>query len=229
MTHAKQKSTPVPTLSEGALTILSVAKQLFADKGFDAVSMNDIAHRSRVSKANIFHHFGSKEALYLAVLKAACEETVGSLADAQSADSSVAVDNLWKFFASHLTAMLKNPDSVRLILREIAESDASREQALANQVFAEYFSRLVRMVSEGQVQGLLRPDFDPALLAFLMLGANIFFFENRSVTAHLAEGGFVAKPAGYSRDVFDLLLRGALSDTMENSSKDPDMPRIRHE
>src|SRR3990172_9586623 len=137
MTQAKQKSTPVPTLSEGALTILSVAKQLFAGKGFDAVSMNDIANRSRVSKANIFHHFGSKEALYLAVLKAACEETVGSLADAQSADPSVAVDNLWKFFASHLTAMLKNPDSVRLILREIAESDASREQALANQVFAE--------------------------------------------------------------------------------------------
>jgi len=212
MAQASQKSTPVHTLSEGALAILGVAKQLFADKGFDAVSMNEIAREARVSKANVFHHFGSKEALYLAVLKAACEETVGSLADTQAGDPSAAVDNLWNFFASHLAAMLKSPDSVRLILREIAESEESREQALASQVFADYFTRLVSMVSDGQAQGLLRADFDPALLAFLMLGANVFFFENRSVTAHLAEGGFARTPARYSSDVFDLLLRGALSD-----------------
>ncbi|RLA42328.1 MAG: TetR/AcrR family transcriptional regulator [Deltaproteobacteria bacterium] len=208
MTQASQLSAPVHGLSNGARKILDVAKQLFAEKGFDAISINQIAQQAGVSKANVFHHFTSKDALYLAVLKAACEETVGSLAEAHS--SGNAGEDLWEFFSSHLAAMLANQASAKLILREIVESKNEREQTLAEHVFAEYFTRLVGMVSDGQTQGLLRKDFDPALLAFLMLGANVFFFENYTVTAHLVEGGFARTPDSYSRDVFRLLLQGAL-------------------
>ena len=210
MAQASQLSPPVHSLSDGARAILDVAKQLFAEKGFDAVSSNQFAQQAGVSKANVFHHFTSKDGLYLAVLKAACEETVGSLVDAYS--SGDAGQDLWVFFSSHLEAMLENRASVRLILREVMESKDGREQTLAEQVFAEYFSRLVGMVSEGQAQKLLRKDFDPALLAYLMFGANVFFFENHNVTAHLAEGGFARSPGRYGRDVFRLLLRGALVD-----------------
>jgi len=210
MAQPRQLSSLVSGLSEGARVILDVAKRLFAEKGFDAVSINEIAQQAGVSKANVFHHFTSKEDLYLAVLKAACEETVGSLAEAHS--SGNAGDDLWTFFSSQLAAMLKNHPSAKLILREIMESKDGREQTLAEQVFAEYFSRLVGMVSEGQAQGLLRKNFDPALLAYLMLGANVFFFENHTVTAHLAEGGFARTPDRYSHDVFQLLLQGVLAD-----------------
>ena len=207
---AQASQLPVHGLSDGARAILGVAKRLFAEKGFDAVSINQIAQQAGVSKANVFHHFTSKDALYLAVLKVACEETVGSLAEAHS--SGNAGEDLWSFFSSHLAAMLANQASARLILREIMESKNEREQTLAEHVFAEYFSRLVGMVSEGQTQGLLRKGFDPALLAYLMLGANVFFFENHTVTAHLAEGGFARMPDRYSHDVFRLLLQGALVD-----------------
>ncbi|HHH75390.1 MAG TPA: TetR/AcrR family transcriptional regulator [Phycisphaerae bacterium] len=207
---AQASQLPVHGLSDGARAILGVAKRLFAEKGFDAVSINQIAQQAGVSKANVFHHFTSKDALYLAVLKVACEETVGSLAEAHS--SGNAGEDLWSFFSSHLAAMLANQASARLILREIMESKNEREQTLAEHVFAEYFSRLVGMVSEGQTQGLLRKGFDPALLAYLMLGANVFFFENHTVTAHLAEGGFARTPDRYSHDVFRLLLQGALVD-----------------
>ncbi|RLA02660.1 MAG: TetR/AcrR family transcriptional regulator [Gammaproteobacteria bacterium] len=207
---AQASQLPVHGLSDGARAILGVAKRLFAEKGFDAVSINQIAQQAGVSKANVFHHFTSKDALYLAVLKVACEETVGSLADAHSSGNTG--EDLWSFFSSHLTAMLANQASARLILREIMESKNEREQTLAEHVFAEYFSRLVGMVSEGQTQGLLRKGFDPALLAYLMLGANVFFFENHTVTAHLAEGGFARTPDRYSHDVFRLLLQGALVD-----------------
>ena len=44
---------PVAALSAGARAILAVAKQLFADKGVDAVSMNDIAQQTPVCKANV--------------------------------------------------------------------------------------------------------------------------------------------------------------------------------
>jgi len=68
------------------------------------------------------------------------------------------------------------------------------------------------MVGEGQTQGLLRKEFDPALLAYLLLGANIFFFENHTITEHLVEGGFARTPDRYSHAVFRLLLQGALTD-----------------
>ncbi|RLA12005.1 MAG: TetR/AcrR family transcriptional regulator [Gammaproteobacteria bacterium] len=210
MAKASQISSPTHGLSNGARVILDAAKQLFAEKSFDAVSINQIAKQAGVSKANVFHHFISKDELYLAVLKAACEETVGSLVEAHSSNN--AGQDLWTFFSSQLAAMLENRASARLILREAMESNDGREQALAEQVFAEYFSRLVGMVSEGQAQKLLRKDFDPALLAYLMFGANVFFFENHRVTAHLAEGGFARSPDRYGRDVFRLLLRGALAD-----------------
>jgi TetR/AcrR family transcriptional regulator len=202
----------------GAQAILDVAKQLFADKGFDAVSINDIAQRSQVCKANVFHHFGSKKALYLAVLKAACDDTIGGQIAALSGGAETTVDGLWRFFSSHLEAMLRNPDSVRLIMREIVEGAGDRKQALAEQVLADHFTRLVSRVSEGQAEGPLRRDFDPALLAFLMLAANIFFFENRSIAAYMAEDGFARTPADYSREVFDLMLRGALADPAADSA-----------
>jgi len=210
MSKDSHLSAPTHDLSEGARVILNVAMRLFAEKGFDGVSINEIARQADVSKANVFHHFTSKDGLYLAVLKAACEETIGSLAETHSSGNTVV--DLWTFFSSQLAAMLDNHASVKLILREIMESKDGRKQALAEQVFAEYFSRLVDMVSEGQTKGLLRRNFDPALLAHLMLGANVFFFENRGVTAYLAEGGFAHKPDRYSHDMFQLLLQGALVD-----------------
>lgn len=209
--QASASAPPPAALSAGAQAILDVAKQLFADKGFDAVSINDIAQQTQMCKANVFHHFGSKEALYFAVLKAACDDTIGGQIAALSGGAESTVDGLWRFFSSHLEAMLRNPGSVRLIMREIVEGAGDRKQALAEQVLADHFARLVSRVSEGQDEGPLRRDFDPALLAFLMLAANIFFFENRSIAAYIAEDGFARAPADYSHEVFDLLLRGALA------------------
>jgi TetR/AcrR family transcriptional regulator len=59
---------------EGAERILAAAEELFAKEGFDAVSMNAIADKAGVSKANVFHHFKSKNDLYLAVIKQACQQ-----------------------------------------------------------------------------------------------------------------------------------------------------------
>jgi len=76
--HAPNLATSA-TLGEGARAILNDAVRLFAEKGFDAISMNDIANAAGVSKANIFHHFSNKETLYLEVLRKACEVTTQNI------------------------------------------------------------------------------------------------------------------------------------------------------
>lgn len=50
--------------------ILRAARRLFAENGFAATSMDEIARASGVAKGAVYHHFESKEALFTRVLEA---------------------------------------------------------------------------------------------------------------------------------------------------------------
>ena len=48
--------------------LLDVARELFAEKGFDGTSIEEIAHRAGVSKPVVYEHFGGKEGVYAVVV-----------------------------------------------------------------------------------------------------------------------------------------------------------------
>ncbi|TDV45440.1 TetR/AcrR family transcriptional regulator [Actinophytocola oryzae] len=48
--------------------LLDVARTLFAEKGFDGASVEEIAHRANVSKPVVYEHFGGKEGVYAVVV-----------------------------------------------------------------------------------------------------------------------------------------------------------------
>ncbi|MBE9373898.1 TetR/AcrR family transcriptional regulator [Saccharopolyspora sp. HNM0983] len=48
--------------------LLDVARALFAEKGFDGTSIEEIAHRAGVSKPVVYEHFGGKEGVYAVVV-----------------------------------------------------------------------------------------------------------------------------------------------------------------
>lgn len=54
--------------SESAAAILTAARRLFLDHGYDAVSMDQIAHAAGVSRQTVFNRFGSKDAVFRAVI-----------------------------------------------------------------------------------------------------------------------------------------------------------------
>lgn len=58
--------------------ILDVAKRLFSQNGFDGVSMDQIAAEAGVSKLTVYSHFGDKESLFSAAIRAKCEEQLPS-------------------------------------------------------------------------------------------------------------------------------------------------------
>ena len=62
-------SSPVMPQSAGEIAILDAAVHLFSEHGYDGVSMRRIAQAAGVSKANIYHHFDSKQALYFAIMR----------------------------------------------------------------------------------------------------------------------------------------------------------------
>jgi AcrR family transcriptional regulator len=56
------------TGSERREQLISVARQLFAERGFEATSIEEIALRAKVSKPVVYEHFGGKEGLYAVVV-----------------------------------------------------------------------------------------------------------------------------------------------------------------
>ncbi|QUF07602.1 TetR/AcrR family transcriptional regulator [Actinosynnema pretiosum subsp. pretiosum] len=48
--------------------LLDVARALFAEKGYEVASVEEIAHRAGVSKPVVYEHFGGKEGIYAVVV-----------------------------------------------------------------------------------------------------------------------------------------------------------------
>ena len=48
--------------------LLGVGRRLFAERGFDAASIEEVAARAGVSKPVVYEHFGGKEGLYAVVV-----------------------------------------------------------------------------------------------------------------------------------------------------------------
>src|SRR5699024_9862923 len=101
------------------------ARNLFARHGYDAVSMSLIASEANVSKANLYHHYRSKEDLYFAVLRNACDDK-GAAWDYLRAKDRTVVDRLRHFAREHLQEICAKPTKVRLIMREVAEHSEHR-------------------------------------------------------------------------------------------------------
>lgn len=195
--------------SDAVERILAAAKDLFAESGFNAVSMNAIAERAGVSKANVFHHFKSKNALYLEVLRTACSES-GSQIDQLGSGSGTLVERLRGFSQSHLANILRDEKITRLIQRDLLENGSQRGKEFAEQVFGQNFASLVKILRTGQKNGELRKGIDPAMLATLLIGADVFFFQSREVLRHFPDVSFTDNPESYSRMLVDILLHGIL-------------------
>jgi TetR/AcrR family transcriptional regulator len=209
----KPETTTAPASHPSAATaarILAAAEELFAEHGFDAVSMNAIAAAASVSKANVFHHFSSKKTLYLAVLRNACRDSTRYLQEL-FVDSGPLSQRLTNFIRKQLGSMFEHSRVTRLILRELLENGGQQGRDLAQKVFGDNFGRLVEILRAAQARGELRAGTDPAMIATLLIGTAVFFFEAQAVLRHFPDVRFGDDPDDYSRMLVDLLLHGILA------------------
>jgi TetR/AcrR family transcriptional regulator len=205
--HSEEKT----AYSNGEKAILDAAETLFAEKGFDAVSMSAIASLANTSKPNIYHHFKNKKALYLAIFKKAVSRTT-TLLDAIEDAPGTFVQHLVDFSSGHLDNILGQYETTQLIMRETLTSGSERGREIAQQLFRDVISRLVSMIEKGQHENEFRKDFDPILAAFMIIAANSFFFQARPVMRHIPEAGFADDAGSFSRDFMDILFNGMLNE-----------------
>ena len=199
------------TNPSGEQAILEAAEILFAEKGFDAVSMSAIAQLASTSKPNIYHHFKNKNALYLAVMKTAVRRST-VLLDALEEAPGTFKQHLADFSAGQLDNILGHKRSTQLILREAMSGESQRGQVIAKHVVGEVFTRLVAMVDRGQQKNEFRREVDPALAAFMVVAANMFFFQATPIIQHIPEVKFMDDAGNYSKGVMDILFNGILQE-----------------
>ena len=195
--------------SSGEQAILEAAETLFAEKGFDAVSMSAIARLAKTSKPNIYHHFKNKNELYLAVMKSAVQRSSVLLDSLEEAPGTFR-QHLSDFSAGQLHNILTHSRSTQLILRETLSGGTQNGHEIAKHVVGKVFSRLVAMVRHGQQENEFRDDIDPALAAFMVVAANMFFFQASPIMKHIPEADFTSDAGTFSNGVMDILFSGVL-------------------
>lgn len=193
--------------SAGEQGILAAATALFAEHGYDAVSIHTIAERAGVSKANVFHHFASKHALYLAVLERACRRFTELLDNVLGQSEGLRSDTR-QFAEAHLDLLYEDVVRTNLVLREMLDAGDRRGGALVEAVFGENFSRLAGLFDEARQRGELRAGVEPAFAGFLLSSINVLYFRNREMLGKLPGAGFAKRRDRYVDMLCDVLLYG---------------------
>jgi AcrR family transcriptional regulator len=186
-------------------TILEAATEVFAASGYRAGKVSDVAARIGVTEPVVFQNFGSKAALFAAVLDRLADDVRASLDDLAGHYDSVArllthIVSPPDGAAPHGPAAHR-PKSHRALFADaavlIADPEAGEATARVAQIVADHLADLVR---RGQADGSVRGDVNPAAAAWLIL----------SVLATRPLRAGAAVDAGLERDVDGLALRAIL-------------------
>ena len=205
------QSAPVPAgRSSGEQAILDAAIRLFSKHGFDGVSMRTIAQESGVSKSNIYHHFRSKEELYLAIMQSSAA-WLSELVDTLAEGGGSFEQRLRVFVRAHMEHLFAHAMTVRLLLREVFSGGEKWQRLLMDHVVGDIVRRLRAIFENGQAEGILRSDLDPGLCAMQILGGNFFYFQSYSMLKFIPEVAFAQDRELYSEAMADILLGGMLA------------------
>jgi len=196
-----------PKFSKGAIAILKVAESLFAQKGFKATSISEIAKKAGGSKANIYHHFKSKEHLYQETLELACEHLFDVLQPSKEQLSSNPKQRLKKYMTLHLKSMIEQPNSTNLIKRELMDNNQIEGRLLAKDIFTTTFTKVSALVFDIHEIEEGSNDISASLQAFMLVGVNMFFFDSQSVMKYLPDMSSLSdSPEVFSNIIFDLII-----------------------
>jgi len=104
--------------------LLAVSRKLFAEKGFEGTSVEEIAARAQVSKPVVYEHFGGKEGIYAVVVDREIEALTGALTDALAALGHPKA-LLERTALALLTYIENNTDGFRILVRDSPVAQAT--------------------------------------------------------------------------------------------------------
>jgi len=194
---AQRQTKRVPARRHPADTrarILAAAWTEFADKGIGGARVDQIARRARTNKRMLYHYFGNKAALYLAVLERAYDLIRGHERDlALPGDDPV--EGMRRLIAYNFAFCRDQPDFIRLLntenlhkARHLARSPRARAVNLP------VIETIGRLLDDGAARGVFRRGVDPLDLYISIAALGYFYFSNLH-TLSAVFGRALAEPA----------------------------------
>jgi AcrR family transcriptional regulator len=104
--------------------LIQVGRKLFADKGFEGTTVEEIAAKASVSKPVVYEHFGGKEGLYAVVVDREIAALLGGITGALSADLG-SRETLERAAGALLDYVESSTDGFRILVRDSPAGQAT--------------------------------------------------------------------------------------------------------
>jgi AcrR family transcriptional regulator len=159
--------------AESRAKILTTARQLFAERGYDGCSVSDIARQAGMSQGNIYWYFPSKEDVLKAVLADAFERLAALFAEV-TATPGTARDRLDYLIQRYIDFGQDRggAETTVIVAALTAQGGLKRLADLGvntSQIGAGAEGAVAAIVAQAQAEGALQQEIDPRLSA-------VFFF-----------------------------------------------------
>ncbi|MFW0784560.1 TetR/AcrR family transcriptional regulator [Gordonia sp. CPCC 206044] len=143
------------TGAQRRLQLIEVARGLFAERGFEGTSIEEIAQRAGVSKPIVYEHFGGKEGLYAVVVDREMETLLEMVTSSLTKNRSLY--RIQQVALALLTYMEERTDGFRILVRgdRTSTSETATYSSLLNDAISQ-----VEHILAGDFE---RRGFDPAL------------------------------------------------------------------
>jgi TetR/AcrR family transcriptional regulator, transcriptional repressor for nem operon len=142
-------------------TILVAAEQLFAKKGYNGTSMNDIVNESGLSKGAIYGHFENKERLFLSLWERQTVIGIEQMRQIFTAEDGV-LDKLQKVANVTIAGSIDCPRELGKMLLEfmVSASRMSRLEPDLQKRYETIHGFIAEIIEEGIKKGELKEDLD---------------------------------------------------------------------
>jgi len=183
--------------------ILESATQVFMEYGFSGARVDEIARRANANKAMIYYHFGSKQALYKAVLLRLFGDVLGEIQRLKSTDDppDQKLRALYTRVVHHFDKKKALP---HVILREILAGGTGMD-AEASRTLGIILGFVSETLSEGVSKGLFRP-VHPLLFHLTILAPLMVHFAGSSFRELLLPREMPGLPLPTNDDMLNHLL-----------------------
>jgi AcrR family transcriptional regulator len=190
-----------PRGEETRTRILDVAQEAFARYGYDATGVAEICRRAGVTKGGFYHHFPSKQDVFLEMLERWLEGLDRQLQHMRSGEESVPEELL---AMTEMVPAVFQEAGGRLplfleFLTKAAHSPVVWQATVAP--FRKYHAFFAGMIRDGMAEGSLR-SVDPDLASNLLLSFAVGLLAMGLLDPYGADWGLVAQEG------MDMLLNG---------------------
>jgi TetR/AcrR family transcriptional regulator len=185
--------------------ILNSAEHLFAERGYNGVSIRDISTKAEVNSALISYYFGGKSGLYKDVLKKG-DEVVAAYIKEQALPTLSAEEKIFSFGEYFKYMSVYRPTILRIFYWEqVYPTDIFMESGKRWMTWIHDF--LAGAIEQGKAEGKFRQDINSSEAAIAWGGMVMSYF-NIGELRHKAYTNTQITAEGYLKDAFHIFIKG---------------------